>query len=85
MCKQMDRIKADLDRWNRTGELPDAWKPDLSDAEFDRRVDEINREMDELLSRDELEHRAELEAQESGCVEPPRGGWITTLRRRVQA
>lgn len=49
---QEEQIKADLARFQQTGELPDAWEVD---DEFDRRVDEIN---------------AELEAIESGCHEP---------------
>lgn len=51
MCKQMDKIRADLQTFQQTGELPAAWEPDpeLSDAEFDRRVDEINREMADII------------------------------------
>lgn len=69
MCKQMDQIKTDLRTFQLTGELPDAWAPeepeaDLSDEEFDRRVDEMNRE---------------LEAIESGSVEPPALGWINRI------
>ena len=60
-------MRADLRRFQETGELPDAWavEPDeLSDEEFDRRVDEINRE---------------FEAIESGSVEPPPGGWLIEI------
>lgn len=66
MCKQMDQIRNDLERFNATGELPEAWTPEVevTDEEFDRRVDEINREM---------------EAIESGCVEPPRFGWLIQI------
>ena len=67
---QDEQIRADLARFSATGELPDAWTPeqpeaDLTDEEFDRRVDEMNRELDAI---------------ESGCVEPPRFGWITSRR-----
>lgn len=67
MCKQMDQIKADLRAFQMTGELPPAWEPepDVSDAEFDRRVDEINRELEEI---------------ESGSVEPPRFGWLNQIK-----
>ncbi len=64
MCKQADQIKADLERFIATGELPDAWQVD--DEEFDRRVDEINREMEDI---------------ESGSVEPPRFGWLIGVGR----
>ena len=66
LVTQEEQIKADLKRFQETGELPDAWEvePELSDAEFDRRVDEINRE---------------LEAIESGCVEPPPLGWLCQI------
>lgn len=67
MCKQTDRIKADLQRFQQTGELPAAWEPEpeVTDEEFDRRVDEINREMDAI---------------ESGVVEPPPGGWLNQIK-----
>lgn len=81
------RIRAELKRFQETGELPDAWEvepeeetcmccgarakagvcsisPDHDAYEFDRRVDEINRE---------------LEAIESGCVEPPKLGWLCEI------
>ncbi len=60
MCKVSERIKAELTVWQQTGVLPPAWEPEpgeseVSDEEFDRRVDEINRELDAI---------------ESGCFEP---------------
>ncbi len=93
------RIKADLDHFFRTGEIPEPWaaiapepvdEPEcrghestdgpigntvycdgtcrrhVSDAEFDRRIDEINRELDAI---------------ESGSVEPPRFGWLNRIGR----
>ena len=65
---QMDRIKADLRTFQLTGELPPAWEPEpeISDEEFDRRVDEMN---------------SELDAIESGSVEPPALGWINRIGR----
>lgn len=71
MCKQTDQIRIDLERFQRTGELPPAWDPASDEPEqmdeLDRRVAEIN---------------AELEAIESGCVEPPRGGWLIQIGRK---
>lgn len=63
MCKQ---CVDDLERWHQTGELPPAWAPEPNpvDAAFDAQIDEINRE---------------LEAIESGCVEPPRLGWLINI------
>jgi hypothetical protein len=69
------RCAADVRTFQATGELPPAWTPErsaedmmnpdlISDEELDRRVDEINREIE-----------AEREAIESGSVEPPRLGW----------
>ncbi len=55
----------DLERWQATGELPPAWTPEPDGVdEFDRQVAEVN---------------AELEAIESGSVEPPRFGWINQI------
>jgi hypothetical protein len=70
MCKQMDQIKIDLARFQETGELPEAWAPSryVDDEEFDRRVDEINREM---------------EAIDAGCIEPPKFGWLIQIGRRA--
>jgi hypothetical protein len=96
-----EQIRADLKRFQETGELPEAWAVDedvaecmghdsemfpeesngyprtiycdgacrwparrITDEEFDRRVAEINRE---------------LEAIESGCVEPPPLGWLNEI------
>jgi hypothetical protein len=55
-----DQIRADLARFNATGELPAAWAPEVDDAE----LDEINRDP-EIAA-----HLAELDAIESGCFEP---------------
>lgn len=97
---QDDQIRADLARFNATGELPAAWTPEpyrcgycfeceegqactvapsalelaRHQSEFDARVDEINRDP-EIAA-----HLAELDAIESGCAEPPVGGWITNIR-----
>jgi hypothetical protein len=52
------RIKADLDHFFRTGEIPEPWsaiEPDPVDVEFDARLEEMNRELDAI---------------ESGCFEP---------------
>ena len=84
------RIKADLDHFFRTGEIPEPWAaiaPEPVDAEFDARVDEMNRELEDVmgvspLTLSEGEHRAELEAIESGCVEPPALGWINRIGGR---
>lgn len=72
MCKQSEQIRTEYAHYQATGELPAAWAPAVNDAE----LDEINRDP-------ELDaHMAELDAIESGSVEPPVGGWITTLRAR---
>jgi hypothetical protein len=70
MCKQTDQIRADLNRFNETGELPAAWAPEINESE----LDEINRDPDIAA------HLAELDAIESGCAEPPALGWITNIR-----
>lgn len=57
-----EKIRQDLARFQATGELPDAWVPEIDDSE----LEEINRE---------------LEAIESGCVEPPRFGWLSQYER----
>ncbi len=66
------RIKADLDHFFRTGEIPEPWAaiaPEPVDAEFDARVDEINRELDALESGSEepgcLGHDSEMFPGES--------------------
>jgi len=59
---------ADVATFHATGELPAAWTPEV-DAEFDARVDEMNRELEQ-----------EREAIESGSVEPPRFGWLNMSR-----
>jgi hypothetical protein len=77
MCKVSERIKAELTVWQQTGVLPPAWEPEpgeseVSDEEFDRRVDEINRELDAL------------DALESGCLDtddPRHPGHPVTCRR----
>lgn len=70
---QEEKIKADLRMFQLTGELPAAWEPEpaeptryVDDTEFDRRISELNRELEEI---------------ESGCVEPPRFGWLSNLSR----
>ncbi len=66
------RIKADLEHFFLTGEIPEPWAaiaPEseaAEDAEFDRRIDEINRELDAI---------------ESGSFEPPRFGWLNRIGR----
>lgn len=62
-CDAIAEFKSDVERFDATGELP----APLPDAEFDRRVDEMNRER---------------EAIESGSVEPPAGGWLVATKRR---
>jgi hypothetical protein len=62
MCKVCDQIEAEFAAFNATGELPTAWDDDI---EFDRRVAEIN---------------AELEDIAGGCVEPPRFGWLYQIQ-----
>jgi hypothetical protein len=69
-ASQEDQIRADLARFNATGELPEAWAPEIDDEQ----LDEINRDP-EIAA-----HLAELDAIESGCAEPPAGGWITGMR-----
>lgn len=66
LCEQ---TAADLQRWNETGELPAAWAPDVDDEQ----IDEINRDP-EIAA-----HFAELDAIESGCVEPQALGWINQI------
>lgn len=44
---QDEQIRADLARFQQTGELPDAWAPEINDAD----LDEVNREI-ELIERD---------------------------------
>jgi hypothetical protein len=66
----MDQIKADLQRFQSTGELPDAWAPEIDDEQ----LDEINR--DDEISR-------EFDAIESGSVEPPKGGWLISIKVRL--
>lgn len=67
---QEEQIRADLARFNATGELPAAWAPEIDDTE----LDEINRDPDiaALLS----DHLAEQDAIESGCYEPCRIGCV---------
>lgn len=67
---QEDQIRADLARFNATGELPAAWAPEINDSE----LDEINRDP-EIAA-----HLAELDAIESGCSEPPALGWAINIR-----
>ncbi len=71
MCDEMKRISAEYHRFHATGEIPPAWGPTrwVDDEEFDREVDEINRELE-----------LETELVESGSAEPPRFGWITNIR-----
>lgn len=73
---QEEKIRADLANFNATGELPEAWEPTryVDDEEFDRRLDEIN--MDDEIA-------AELEAIESGSVEPPRFGWLCQIGQKT--
>ena len=63
MCKQ---CVIDLERWQATGELPPAWEPEPEPVtdDFDSQVDELN---------------AELDAIESGSVEPPALGWVNQI------
>lgn len=70
MCKFLEQCAADLKRFQETGELPPSWDPEAEagDAEFDRRVAEIN---------------AELEAIESGSAEPPPLGWLISIGRKT--
>lgn len=50
---QEQRIKADLAHFLRTGEIPEPWAvvaPEPVDAEFDARLEEMNRDLDALES-----------------------------------
>jgi hypothetical protein len=76
MCTQDDQIRADLARFNATGELPAAWDPAIDDCCYidDAQLDELNRDPDIAA------HLAELDAIESGCAEPPALGWAINIR-----
>lgn len=66
-----DRIRAELEHWHETGELPPAWEPEPTEAPEidDARLDEMMRER---------------EALESGCLDdddPRHPGHPVTCRR----